>query len=107
VPDLELTPNMVGSEPMQLTLAYIECIMLWPLDPEKRGRAFESARAANSRQLIANAAMLDEGDAPITFPEPNALLSLLDQLMEAMPLRITEEHATQPFGRGILGPERK
>jgi hypothetical protein len=76
--------------------------MLWPLDPEKRGRAFESARAANSRQLIANVAMLHEGDEPITFSERNALLSLLDQVAEAMPLRNIQEDAKQPFCRGIV-----
>ena len=60
MPELELTPELVGPHRNRLMLAYIEGVMLWPgeNDAGTRARAYAAAEALQFRELVSKVAAI-------------------------------------------------
>src|SRR4051794_1651249 len=85
---LELTPADVGPNRTRLAVAYIECVMLWPDDPTKQTRGYETALAERIGDAAENA----------PFPIPKEFMRVV---LNAEPKRIMQESIRQSFERGV------
>ena len=77
MPDLDLTPEMVGPQRTRRTLAYLESVMLWPDNSEKQKELF-AAGSAETTLIAARAS------GRLTTDE-------LQQVRDAPPLPVFEE----------------
>lgn len=100
MPELELTPEMIGPDRDRLTLSYISGVMLWPNDPAQRAQAAEGAYAANMREITNQYAMAVGPDKP--GPALGDLVSIFARLANAPPLPQIHRSAQVPFARGVV-----
>jgi hypothetical protein len=95
MPVLELTAEMLGT---RLALAYVEGVMVWPNNAQQRVLAFDTAHAAYTQGVIAQAA---EASMPIPLSSHD-LLSVMSGLAGAIPLESMQNSARRLFIRGFI-----
>jgi hypothetical protein len=96
MPELQLTPEMVGAGRTRLVLGeIIEPGMLWPNDAARRATAAAAARAKHVEESI------PADDHPVVLRGFD-LRVLVENLASAPPLADIQDSARQPFCRGVL-----
>lgn len=100
MPELELTEAMIGPARDRRTLAYLEAVMLWPHDPERRTTALATSGAVFIRDELSKLATARQGST-LTF-ETDHLLAIINQLAQARPVSDLQGAAREPFKRGVL-----
>lgn len=99
MPELEITPEMIGPQRTRLALSYIESVMLWPHDAEKRSEAMKTGTATFIRDAISAV------PAARRAVDAAEWLDYFGLLADAMPLRLVQQEAKQPYVYGIIAGE--
>jgi hypothetical protein len=93
LPFLNISPDDIGPRRTRATLAYIEGVMLWPDDPEKRQHALKAAGLETVGAMIANHA----GESIMAAD----LVSLWADARATRPLADIQEEARKAFVHGF------
>ncbi|WP_119461886.1 hypothetical protein [Rhodospirillaceae bacterium SYSU D60014] len=96
MPYLDLTPEMVGPQRTPLVLSYLENLMLWPDDEQKRARAIEAGKGQFMLDNIkAWPAQADALKLPI-------VADLFQEALAKPPLAQVREDAETPHLHGMI-----
>jgi hypothetical protein len=100
MPTLDIRGEELGENRTRLTLAYIECVMLWPDSPAHRDRGYAAAQAAHlHQQAVASLADATDGALPLSAADQGTIMNVL---VTTPRLQDVQDEAKARIARGFI-----